>query len=103
MSLQKDYEVPSTGATASYHVVQQVTLDKVMTQTIAAVASYLSADAKAAGKLALYSQQVALKGLPAAGQDAFEFAESELVAQAPDGPPSGAVNRYAFAGAQIVT
>jgi hypothetical protein len=102
MPLQKDYETPATGAVSSYHAVQQVGLDKVSTLTTATVASYLSSAAKAAGKMPMYSQQIQLAGLPDKGQDAFDFAEAQLVAAAPDGVTVQAVNRYVFAGAAIV-
>lgn len=101
MPLQKDYVTPSTGATAGYHVVQQVMLDSMSTITSATVASYLSADAKGAGKWPLYQQQIAIDGLPGKGVDAFDFAEQSLVENPADDAPSVG-NRYVFAGAPIV-
>lgn len=102
MSLQKDYEVPSTGATASYHFVQQVGLDRISNLTNATVASYLSSDAHSAGKFPLYTQQIALSGLPPKGVDAFDFAEQGLVESPADGAAFSVGTRYAFAGAEIV-
>jgi hypothetical protein len=102
MPLQKNYETPATGATSSYHVVQQVGLDRVSTLTTATVASYLSGDAKAAGKMPMYTQQIQIDGFPANGQDAFDFAEAQLVVMAPDDAPVRAANRYVFSGAQMV-
>jgi hypothetical protein len=102
MPLQKDFETPATGAVAAYHVVQQVGLDKVSNITTATVASYLSSDAKAAGKFSLYTQQIQIGSLPDKSQDAFDFAEAQLTAEVPDGTPPQAVNRYVFSGAQIV-
>lgn len=103
MPLQKDYQTPATGATASYHVAQLVTLDGVGKNTSITVASYLSADMKAAGKSPLYSQQIVVDGLPPDGQNAFVFAEAQLAAAAPsDGSPPTYTNRNVFAGAAIV-
>jgi hypothetical protein len=101
MPLQKDFETPSTGAVATYHVVQQVGLDKVSNIVTATVASYLSGDAKAAGKFSLYTQQIQIAALPDKGQDAFDFAEATLVEAIPDGAAQ-TTNRYVFSGAQIV-
>ncbi|WP_153135187.1 hypothetical protein [Paraburkholderia agricolaris] len=103
MPLQKDYLTPATGATASYHVAQLVTLDKVGQNTSAMVSSFLSADMKAAGKVPLYSQQIVVDGLPPDGQDAFAYAEAQLAAAAPaDDRTPTYTNRYVFAGAEIV-
>lgn len=101
MPFQKDYETPATGAVATYHAVQQVSLDYVSNCTTALVVSYLSQATKDSGKQPLYSQQVQLTGLPPAGTDALAFAESQLIAT----PPADTVsvgNRYAFAGALLV-
>ncbi|CAB3688782.1 hypothetical protein LMG24238_03003 [Paraburkholderia sediminicola] len=103
MPLEKDYITPSTGAVASYHLVQQVSLDKVSTATNATVSSYLSKDAVDAGKFAMYTQQVMLAGLPADGQNAFDYAEAQLVAAPPADAGAPSVNRYVFAGATIVS
>lgn len=103
MPLQINYVAPSTGATAAYHVVQQNALDYVSNLTTATVASYLDKAAKDAGKFPMYSQQIQLAGLPAAGVDALSFAESALCEAAPtDGSTPPYANRYAFAGAGIV-
>ncbi|WP_144154428.1 hypothetical protein [Paraburkholderia sp. BCC1885] len=103
MPLQLDYVTPSTGATASYHVVQQVSLDYASSITNATVASYLSKDALAAGKFPMYSQQIQVAALPASGTDARAFSETELAAAAPtDGSASSYPGRYAFAGAAVV-
>lgn len=101
MPLQKDYVTPSTGAVASYHVVQQVSLDRVSTITGATVASYLSKDAKDTGKFPMYTQQIQITTLPPSGQDPFVYAEQQLIIDIPAGAPPSA-NRYAFSGAAIV-
>jgi hypothetical protein len=102
MSLQKDYETPSTGAVASYHVVQQVGLDYVSLQTNATVASYLTKDARDAGKFPLYTQQISVDGLPTTGVDARDYAEQQLVAAVPQDGGGPYANRFVFAGAEIV-
>ncbi|MFP4889307.1 hypothetical protein [Paraburkholderia sp. EG304] len=102
MPLQKDFETPSTGATAGYHVVQQVSLDYVSSQIDATVASYLSKDARDAGKFPLYTQQITVAGLPAAGADARDYAQQQLVAAAPQDGSGPYANRFVFAGAEIV-
>ncbi|PQV50959.1 hypothetical protein [Paraburkholderia sp. BL21I4N1] len=103
MPFRINYVTPSTGASAGYHVVQQVALDYVSGLTNATVASYLDSAAKDAGRFAMYTQQIHISELPGAGVDAREFAESSLVAAAPtDGSASSYPNRYVFAGAEIV-
>jgi hypothetical protein len=103
MPLQKDYVTPSTGATASYHVVQQVSLDYVSAQANATVASYLSNDALMAGKFPMYTQQIMLAGLPGDSQDARDYAEAQLVLAQPANASVSSANRYIFAGAAIVS
>lgn len=103
MPLQKDYVTPSTGATASYHVAQLVTLDAIGASTSVSVYSYLSAAARADGRAPMYTQQIVVNELPGAGQDAFAFAEAKLVEAPPDdATPPVYAGRYLFAGAQIV-
>lgn len=104
MPIQKDYETPSTGAIANYHVAQQVSLDySADGQTNVTVMSYLTKDAKDAGKFPLHTQQIQLSGLPASGQDARAYAYVALVVPAPtDGTANNFTNRYVFAGADIV-
>lgn len=103
MPIKKDYEAPSTGAIAGYHVAQMVTLDKVSKGTSVALYSYLSADACAAGKAPMYQQQIMIAALPDSGADAFRFAEQQLIG-APPSDDAATLNpsRYAFAGAEIV-
>ncbi|MDR8398861.1 hypothetical protein NE850_21260 [Paraburkholderia sp. USG1] len=104
MPLQKDYVTPATGATASYHVAKQVTLDKDGNNTSVSVASYLNAEMQAAGKMPLYTQQIVVDGLPPEGQSAFSYAEQQLAAAPPDGSAAPTyANRFAFSGAQIVS
>lgn len=102
MPLQLDYVTPSTGATASYHVVQQVSLDYVSGITGVTIASYLNKDALDAGKFPMYTQQIQIADLPPAGADSRSFSESSLAAAAPtDGTAASYSNRYVFAGAAV--
>ncbi len=92
------YAVPSTGATANYHEVSQVSLDKASSTVQATVGSYLSAEARAAGKMVMFSQQVRIDALPGAA-DAFVWAEQQLIEPVPSPvPASEAANRRIFAG-----
>jgi hypothetical protein len=103
MPIAVNYVTPNTGAAATYHVVQQIALDYVSSITNSTVASYLSKDAKDAGKFPMYTQQIPVDGLPAAEQDARTYAEGLLVEVMPEdtvAPPYA--NRHAFAGGTVV-
>ncbi|MDR5736120.1 hypothetical protein QCE47_27800 [Caballeronia sp. LZ025] len=103
MPIASNYTTPSTWAVASYHVVQQLTLDYVSGQCTATVASFLSKEAKDAGKSPIYSQQIVLEGMPESNADPKGYAEALLIEPQPadvNTPPYA--NRYAFAGGTIV-
>ncbi|WP_087754115.1 hypothetical protein [Paraburkholderia caledonica] len=103
MPLQIRYATPATGAEAGYHVVTSLALDYEMKISTATVSSFLSKDAKDAGKFAMYAQQIQISDLPDEGVDARDFAETSLAAAPPvDGSGFVSANRFAFAGAQIV-
>lgn len=103
MPLNMEYMVQSTGATSTYHVVTQISVDFETHRTVATVASYVSKDARDAGKYALFTQPVMFDGEPPADQGLCAFAETQLSATAPtDGTPAAYPNRYVFAGAAIV-
>ncbi|WP_322105842.1 hypothetical protein [Paraburkholderia sp. J41] len=104
MPIKKDYETPATGAIAGYHVAQMVTLDAISSVTSVGLYSYLSADACAAKKAPMYTQQIGIAGLPPSGTDAFAFAEQQLVTAA-ESDDLARLNpsRYAFAGGSVVT
>ncbi|GGD63541.1 hypothetical protein [Caballeronia grimmiae] len=103
MPIASNYTTPSTWAVATYHVVQQLTLDYVSGQCTATVGSFLSKEAKDAGKFTIYTQQIVLEGLPAANADPKAYAEGVLVeAQPADVTSPPYANRYAFAGGTIV-
>ncbi|BAO86012.1 hypothetical protein [Caballeronia cordobensis] len=101
--IKKDFVTPSTGAVAAVHVVTQVQIDYAGSNlTTATVSSFLSDEAYAAGKWALYTQAIPIEGLPAAAQDPRNYAEDKLVEAMPDGQVTAYANRYAFAGGEIV-
>jgi len=103
MPIKLNYTTPNTGAPATYHVVQQIMLDFVSSITNATVASFLSKEARDAGKSPMYAQQVPVDNLPAAGQDPLEYVEGRLIEPLPDGTVVAPyANRYSFAGGEIV-
>lgn len=103
MAIQKDYETPSTGAVASYHVAGMVTLDAFQKSTMVMVYSYLSADARTSGKAPMYTQQIQVAGLPGDGEGAFAYAEQKLItAPDSDDPTSVNLTRGTFVGGEIV-
>lgn len=88
---------------AAVHVVTQVQVDYAGSNlTTATVSSFLSDEAYAAGKWALYTQAIPIEGLPASGQDLREYAEARLTGAMPDGSVTAYANRYVFAGGEIV-
>lgn len=103
MSIQFSYTTPNTGAVANYHVVQQISLDYVSSNTNVQVASYVSQDAYAAGKFPVYNQSIQIAGLPVTTADPMDTVQADLIAAAPtDGTASTSPNRYLFAGATVV-
>lgn len=100
----KDFVTPSTGATATFHVVSQVLIDYGGSElTTATVSSFLSPEAYAAKKFPMFTQSVPLEGRPSDGQDAQAWAEGKLVEAAPDDAVSPYGNRYVLANGEIVT
>lgn len=103
MPIQQSYVTPNTGATASYHVVASVFIDYVNQNTFAAINSFVDKANHDSGKQPLYSQQIQLSGIPAAGTDPLASVQQALVAAEPtDGTASNAQNRYIFAGGTLV-
>ncbi|MDR5825821.1 hypothetical protein [Caballeronia sp. LZ043] len=103
MPIALNYTTPSTWAAAEYHVVQQLTLDFVTSNCTATVASFVSKEAKDAGKSPIYAQQIVLDGLPATDADPKAYVEGLLIEPQPtDAPTPPYANRYAFAGGAIV-
>ncbi|WP_321866770.1 hypothetical protein [Paraburkholderia tropica] len=101
MPIQFSYTTPASGAVAEYHIVDRLSLIRSSKQTIAEVMSYVSANTFAAGKTAVYTQQITIDGLPDDGADAFAFSESSLIAASPTDAVAG-TNRYVFAGGALV-
>lgn len=101
MPIQLDYTVPSTGASATYHVANVVTLSKDGDYGLVTVASYVSKEAKDAGKQAMYQQQIQVNSLPVG--DPWTFYEAAIVEAKPtDGSADPFPIRYTFAGGAIV-
>lgn len=101
MAIQFDYMTPNTGAQASYHVAAVAAVDFDGGFVMVTVSSYVSKDAKDAGRMAMYQQQIQIMGAPTG--DLRAFCESELVAAKPtDGTAVPSPIRYTFAGGAIV-
>ncbi|WP_027818839.1 hypothetical protein [Paraburkholderia bannensis] len=108
MALKKEVLIAACGAPATIHRVDSVTLNKQANSTVATVSSFYNTAALSQGLQPLAQMAIQLDGLPAKGQDAWEFAETALVAAAPDGTTVDAViqqygvDRHVFAGAEIL-
>jgi len=103
MAIQFVYTTPATGAPAQYHVVQSIQLDYASSRTLVTVASYVDSTTYTASKLPVYTQSIAIDGLPDTTQDPLVTVQQELVAAAPtDGTASTSPNRYLFAGGTLV-
>jgi hypothetical protein len=108
MALRKEVVVALNGAPATVHRVDNVTLNKLTNATFAVVSCFYSADALKQGLNPLAQVSIQLEGMPANGQDAFDFAEAALAAAAPDDVTVNpfvtqfGADRYAFAGADVL-
>ncbi len=108
MALKKEILIAATGAPATVHRVDSVTLNKIANTTIAVVSCFYSSTALAQGLNPLAQLSIQLDGLPAKGQNGFDFAEASLAAAAPDGATVDpvihqfGVDRYTFAGAEVI-
>ncbi|MDR5801214.1 hypothetical protein [Caballeronia sp. LZ001] len=100
MSLIIDYVTPGTGATASFHVVQQVTIDYRNGRSAAQLESFVNQQTFTDGKQPVFSQSIEFSELPTAGVDPREYAEQKIVAAADD-KTSPTAARANFIGAQI--
>jgi hypothetical protein len=101
MPIQLNYVTPATGAQATYHVIAVASLDYVGNFVMATVSSYVSKEAKDAGRMPLYQQQIQLFGLP--DEDPRPFCEAALVEDKPtDGTAVPSPIRYTFAGGALV-
>ncbi|POR46752.1 hypothetical protein B0G62_12268 [Paraburkholderia eburnea] len=108
MALKKEILIAAVGAPATIHRVDSVTINKLGNTTVANISSFYSTSALSQGLQPLAQISMPLEGLPAKGQDAWEFAEAALAAAAPDGETVEAVigqqgvDRYIFASAEIL-
>lgn len=109
MAIKKDITLDATGASASYHVLQQVSIDALAKTTTASVFSYVSADTYASGKQPVQSAFVVFaQGNPGEDEGAIKWMEGKLIEAQPDTPdPMVAAlpymaNRYVFAGGSVV-
>ncbi|CAE6856160.1 hypothetical protein [Paraburkholderia domus] len=110
MSLKKTITIDTIGAPASFHVIDNLYLNKGSNFMSVTLKSYFSDETYGQNKQPLsMSTVVMFNGIPPAGVDPFAYAESLLVQAEPkDGTPDPTIypalpaNRYLFAGAEIV-
>jgi hypothetical protein len=111
MAISKEIVQEATGVTLAHHVVISVTADKAGQTVTGQVASYVSADAKAAGKQPVGAPAfITVSGLPGAKENVFSFFENQIVAAQPADAASqpsaayafGGASRYTFAGGSVV-
>jgi hypothetical protein len=104
MAIKKEITQDATGVSVAYHVVLSVTADKAGQTVTGAVSSYVSEDAKAAGKQAVGTPiHVTVSGLPGAKENAFTFFENQLVAPQPADAASQPTANFAYGGASRYT
>jgi hypothetical protein len=102
MAISKEITQDATGVVVAHHVVQSVTLDKIGQTVTAAVHSYVSSDAKAAGKQMVgMPVHITVAGLPGDKENAFSFVEKQLVASEPADAEKTNLT-YAFGGARYL-
>ncbi|WP_186083653.1 hypothetical protein [Burkholderia gladioli] len=105
--LKKSLTVKASGVPATIHVADNVAINYATNRTNVDVTSFYNEDAQANGLTPLNKATVTLEGIPAAGQDARDFAEAELIKAAPAGTTvkevleSFGMDRYAFQGATL--
>lgn len=108
MTLKKTIIVEHTGAPASTHRVDSVTISYTGNTTSAQVSSFYDDAAKKANLAPLTTSTMTIDGLPKSGKDPKAFVEGALAAPVPDGENGDSMlhqygaNRYAFSGADIV-
>ncbi|MGS1053145.1 hypothetical protein ACVCIC_30775 [Burkholderia glumae] len=112
MAIKKSVVLASTGATAGYHVIGNVTLDVLGGTTVASINSYVSEETYKAGKHPLQlSSTIAVEGVPEENEGAVPYIHRRLVEAKPDDEqPAGdrpttmynALDRYMLAGGEIV-
>lgn len=111
MAIKKEVVMDATGASASYHVIGNVSIDATAKVTIATVMSYVSEDTFKADKLPLQGgQSISVSGMPKDNEGAFAYIQKRLVEPKPAGDNKaadtpmlyGSVDRYMLADGEIV-
>ncbi|VWD35778.1 hypothetical protein [Burkholderia contaminans] len=111
MAIKKNVVLETTGATAGYHVIGNVSIDVLSGTTVAAINSYVSEEMHKAGKQALQlSASIAVEGVPEENEGAVSYIHRRLIEAKPadDKPVAGqptlynALDRYMLAGGVIV-
>lgn len=106
--LKKSLLVEANGVPASVHRISSVTIGYIGGNTTAQVESFYNEDSLVKGRVALASSSIVIQGLPASGQDARDFVESELIKPVPDGVASSdtlkqySPDQYVFSGAAVI-
>ncbi|VWB34749.1 hypothetical protein BLA14095_01387 [Burkholderia lata] len=108
MTLKKTITVEQTGAPASTHRIDSVTISYTTNTTSVQMSSFYDDAAKKANLAPLANSMLSVEGVPKSGKDPKAYVEFVLVAPVPEGENGDAMlrqygtNRYAFAGADIV-
>ncbi|BBP95977.1 hypothetical protein BSFA1_11060 [Burkholderia sp. SFA1] len=100
MAIIIDYVTPGSGATAGYHVVQQVTIDYRNVRSAAQLESFVNKQTFDDGKQPVFSQSIEFSELPPADADPRAYAEQKIVAPADDKTSPTSARQY-FIGAEI--
>jgi hypothetical protein len=110
MAISKEITLDATGVVASYHVIQQLSIDALGKTASASLMSYVSADTYAAGKQPVQNAfAVFVQDVPGADEGAIKWMEGRLIEAQPETPDPAAAslpymaNRYVFAGGKIVS
>ncbi|KVC46416.1 hypothetical protein WS58_10880 [Burkholderia pseudomultivorans] len=108
MTLKKTITVEQTGAPASIHRIDSVTISYAANSTSVQMSSYYDEAAKKSNRAPLANSMLSVEGVPKSGKDPKAFVEAALVAAVPEGEEADEMlrqygtNRYAFAGAEII-
>ncbi|WP_229278490.1 hypothetical protein [Burkholderia cenocepacia] len=108
MTLKKTITVELSGAPASIHRIDSVTINYAANSTSVQMSSFYDDAARRANRTPLANSMLSVEGVPKAGKDPKAYVEAALVAPVPDGEDGDATlkqyapNRYAFAGAEII-
>ncbi|WP_205169169.1 hypothetical protein [Burkholderia sp. LMG 13014] len=108
MTLKKTLTVEQTGAPATIHHIDNVTVNYSGNTTTVSVSSYYDASALAAKRMPMGTASFNLDGIPPVDIELHAYVESELVKAAPAGETVDetlrqySTHRYALQGAQVV-